>query len=73
MEEWGMLDVYMLAIIVSVVKLSSMAEIYPGFGLWAYAGLLVSSILASSVLNPYEVWDLLLEKKQLVKNNQETA
>jgi len=72
-EEWGMLDVYMLAIIVSVVKLSSMAEIYPGFGLWAYSGLLVSSILASSSLNPYEVWDLLLEKKQLVKTKQEAA
>jgi len=63
MEEWGMLDVYMLGIIVSVVKMSSMAEIQAGFGLWAYACLLVTSILASSSLNPYEVWDLLLEHK----------
>ena len=64
MEEWGMLDVYMLGIIVSVVKMSSMAEIQPGFGLWAYAALLVSSILANSSLNPHEVWDLLLTRKQ---------
>lgn len=62
-EEWGMLDVYMLGIIVSVVKLLSMAEIQPGFGLWAYAGLLVASILATTSLNPHEVWEKLLEKK----------
>lgn len=63
MEEWGMLDVYMLGIIVSVVKLLSMAEIEPGFGLWAYAGLLLSSILATTALNPHEVWETLLKQK----------
>lgn len=74
-----MLDVYMLGIIVSVVKLSSMAEIQPGFGLWAYAGLLLTYILAANSLNPHEVWDLLLEHKQLgekqnqTKTNQEAA
>ena len=68
MEEWGMLDVYMLGIIVSVVKLLSMAEIQPGFGLWAYAGLLVSSILASTSLNPHEVWAILLKQKNKQKN-----
>lgn len=71
-EEWGMLDVYMLGIIVSVVKLLSMAEIQPGFGLWTYAVLLVASILATSELNKYEVWDILLERKRLkLAMNQE--
>jgi paraquat-inducible protein A len=73
MEEWGMLEVYMLGIIVSVVKLLSMAEIYPGFGLWAYAALLLSSILATTSLNPYEVWDVLVEKKNARNNNQPVA
>jgi len=63
MEEWGMLEVYMLGIIVAVVKLLSMAEIQPGFGLWAYAALLLSSILATTALNPHEVWDALLDRK----------
>ncbi len=74
-EEWGMLDVYMLGIIVSVVKLLSMAEIQPGFGLWAYAGLLVASILATSALNKFEVWNILLEKKRLklATNHQESC
>ena len=69
MEEWGMLEVYMLGIIVSVVKLLSMAAIQPGFGLWAYAGLLLTSILATTSLNPHEVWEMLLRQK----NRQETC
>ncbi|WP_198263719.1 paraquat-inducible protein A [sulfur-oxidizing endosymbiont of Gigantopelta aegis] len=69
-EEWGMLDVYMLGIIVSVVKMLSMAEIQPGFGLWAYAALLLTSIMATTTLNEHEVWALLLKKKgQLLNNN----
>jgi len=67
MEEWGMLDVYMLGVIVSVVKLSSMAEIQFGLGLWMYAILLLCSIMASNQLNSHEVWDRLLEKKQALK------
>ena len=69
MEEWGMLEVYMLGIIVSVVKLLSMASIQPGFGLWAYAGLLLTSILATTSLNPHEVWERLLKQK----NQQEAC
>ena len=66
-EEWGMLDVYLLGIIVSAVKLLSMAEIQPGFGLWAYAGLLVTSILATTSISHHEVWDCLFEKKLFEK------
>lgn len=73
LEEWGMLDVYMLGIIVSVVKLLSMAEIYPGFGLWAYAGLLLASILATTSLNPYEVWEMLLEKRNSQQKDKQVA
>ncbi len=69
MEQWGMLEVYMLGIIVAVVKLLSMAEIQPGFGLWAYAALLLTSILATTSLNPHEVWDALLDGK----NRQEAC
>ncbi|MCK5697838.1 MAG: paraquat-inducible protein A [Gammaproteobacteria bacterium] len=64
MEEWGMLDVYMLGVIVSVVKLSSMAEIQFGFGFWMYAMLLICSIMANNELNHHEVWDRLLAKKK---------
>ncbi|MCP3849430.1 MAG: paraquat-inducible protein A [Gammaproteobacteria bacterium] len=63
LEEWGMLDVYMLGVIVSVVKLLSMADVQAGFGLLAYAGLLLASIMATISLNHHEVWEQLLTKK----------
>jgi len=63
LEEWGMLDVYMLGVIVSVVKLLSMADVQAGFGLLAYAGLLLASIMATISLNHHEVWEQLLAKK----------
>jgi paraquat-inducible protein A len=72
MEEWAMLEVYMLGIIVSVVKLSTMAEIQAGFGLWAYVVLLLSSVLSFTSLNSYEVWELLLERKERLEKNQST-
>jgi paraquat-inducible protein A len=62
-EEWSMLDVYMLGIVVSIVKLLSMAEIQPGIGLWAYACLLITSILATTTINSHEVWHTLLRCK----------
>lgn len=50
LDEWAMLEVYMLGIIVAVVKLSDMAELRFGFGLYAFIGLLiVTSLLASSL------------------------
>ena len=58
LEEWGMLEVYMLGIIVSVVKLAGMAKVEFGFGLAAYVLLLISSILATVTLNEHEVWEL---------------
>lgn len=63
LEEWGMLEVYMLGIIVSVVKMSSMAKIEPGLGLASYTVLLITSILASTSLSRHEVWELLESRK----------
>lgn len=65
MEQWSMLDVYMLGIIVSVVKMSSMAEVQIGAGLWAYIALLLMTILSSNRLNSHEVWSILLKRRQI--------
>jgi paraquat-inducible protein A len=50
MDEWAMLEVYMLGIIVACVKLSSTSELKFGFGLYAFVALLiVTGMLASSL------------------------
>jgi len=50
LDEWAMLEVYMLGIIVACVKLSSMADLRFGMGLYAFIGLLlVAATLAGSL------------------------
>lgn len=53
-EEWAMLEVYLLGIIVACVKLSSMAELKFGLGLTAFVLLLLVTVtLASNFDSPF--------------------
>lgn len=56
---WGMVDVFFLAVLVSVVKLAGMASVVPGVALWAFLLLIfvLSGALAS--LDPEEIWSRL--------------
>lgn len=56
---WGMLEVYMLGILVSIIKLKDMATLQLGIGLYAFVSLLVVVIMATVTLNPREVWERL--------------
>ena len=53
---WGMMDVFMLGILVSVVKLSDMAVIIPGTSLFAFAALIFVLAGAQATLDPDIVW-----------------
>jgi paraquat-inducible protein A len=53
---WGMMDVFMLGILVSVVKLSDMATIVPGTSLFAFAILIFVLAAAQASLDPDLVW-----------------
>jgi paraquat-inducible protein A len=56
LQPWGMMEVFMLGILVSVVKLMKMATIVPGISLYCFAVLIF--ILAGSMasLDPRIVW-----------------
>jgi paraquat-inducible protein A len=54
---WSMIDVFMLAIIVALVKLGSIATIEPGVGAVAFCGVVVITILASMSFDPRLIWD----------------
>jgi len=56
LEEWAMLEVYMLGIIVACVKLSSIADLKFGFGLYAFIALLIISVMLASSLDRYLFW-----------------
>ena len=60
---WGMMDVFMLGILVSIVKLVSLAHVVIGTGFYAFAILVIlyASILAS--LEPHTLWESLKDPK----------
>jgi paraquat-inducible protein A len=56
LRPWGMIEVFMLGVVVSLVKLSGMAAILPGMALWAFAGLTVLMAVLLS-FQPRQLWD----------------
>ena len=52
---WCMIEVFMLGVVVSLVKLSAMAHILPGTALWAFALL---TVLMAAILSfhPHQLW-----------------
>jgi len=59
LRPWGMLDVFMLGILVAMVKLADMAKIIVGPGLYAFAPLLLVSAGVASTLEPRLLWERL--------------
>ncbi len=53
---WAMLDVFLMAILVALVKLGQVATVLPGPGLLAFTAVVVFSILASSSFDPRLIW-----------------
>lgn len=56
LNEWAMLEVYALGIIVACVKLAGMAELRFGLGLYAFVGLLIVNAMLSNELDAYLFW-----------------
>jgi len=56
MRPWGMIEVFLLGVLIAIVKLSSMATILPGAALWAFIAL---ALLLTAVLSfdPRILWD----------------
>jgi len=59
LQPWGMLDVFMLGVLVAFVKLGSMATMHMGVSLYAYGGLIAMSAAATAAFEPCYLWRLL--------------
>lgn len=59
MREWGMLEVYMMGILVSIVKIAGMADLQLGFGLACFVGLLLVQVLLEVCMAPQQIWEAL--------------
>ena len=54
---WAMLDVFLLAVLVALVKLGQIATVRPGPGLIAFTAVVVLTMLASASFDPRAIWD----------------
>ncbi|WP_020205633.1 paraquat-inducible protein A [Cupriavidus sp. WS] len=58
---WGMIEVFMIGVLVTLVKLSTMAQVLPGVALWSF-GALVVVLAAMLSFDPRNLWDYLDEE-----------
>ncbi len=59
---WGMIEVFMLGILVALIKLSNMAEVIPGPALWSFGGLTVLLTVVVS-FNPRYIWHICEQRR----------
>ena len=57
--EWGMMEIYVLGVLISIIKLADMASVNVGYGLYCFAAMMIVELFISVYLNPYALWDLL--------------
>ncbi|MBC9250647.1 paraquat-inducible protein A [Pseudomonas alcaligenes] len=63
LREWGMLEVYLFGILVSIVKLKDMADLHLGVGLACFVGLMLAQVWLEVTMSPHQVWDALSEEE----------
>lgn len=56
---WGMVEVFLLGVLVALVKLSNMATVLPDIALWAFAALTITLTVVVS-FNPRYLWRALI-------------
>ena len=59
LQPWSMMEVFMLGILVSLVKLGKMATIVPGLALWSFGLLIIVLAAATFTLDTKVIWDKL--------------
>jgi paraquat-inducible protein A len=53
---WAMLDVFLVAVLIALVRLGAIASVTPGPGLAAFTGVVVLTMLASALFDPRLLW-----------------
>ena len=53
---WAMLDVFLLAIMVALIRFGQFATVVPGPGILAFAAVVVLTLLASASFDPRLIW-----------------
>lgn len=66
LEDWSMVEVFLVGVIVSLVKIAAMATVILGFSFWAYFAFTLCFTLAMSNLDRLQFW-IAIEKRAQTK------
>lgn len=53
---WGMVEVFVLGVLVALVKLAHIASVLPGVALWSFGGLIFLFAAAAASFDPHQAW-----------------
>lgn len=56
-EPWNMVEVFLLGVLVSLLKLAKVADVQFGTGFWAFAGVMLCLAAAVAGIDRDELWD----------------
>lgn len=59
LRDWGMLEVYLMGILVAIVKLRDLADLSLGLGLGCFIGLLLVQVWLEVTMSPHQMWEAL--------------
>jgi paraquat-inducible protein A len=60
---WSMLDIFVVALLATVVQLTALASVHPGPGALAFGAVVVLTMMASSSFDPRLLWDAAKESR----------
>ena len=55
-KPWGMVEVFMLGVLVSLVKLAHLAAVETGVALWSFAALMILMAAGAASFDPRDIW-----------------
>ncbi|MEX6502462.1 paraquat-inducible protein A [Pseudomonas zhanjiangensis] len=59
LRDWGMLEVYLMGILVAIVKLVELADLNIGLGLFCFIALLLIQVWLEVTMAPHQIWQAL--------------
>lgn len=63
-DPWNMLEVFLLAISVSMIEMGRVASVHPGRGVFSFAAVVALTLLATLSFDPRLLWDPPAEKRR---------
>jgi paraquat-inducible protein A len=63
-KPWGMVEVFMLGVLVALVKLTHFASVIPGIALWSFGALTLMLAAAAASFDNRDVWERVSPPRQ---------